>query len=202
MNVATTPPAPAPYLTLDQASAAARSLLTPSAQGAAVDDATLLKIERFLRMEARLLDEERFRHWYDLLAEDLFYWAPVRENRYRRDRRPEIDYAGMTFFDDRKTDIDTRLKRLESGMAWSEDPPTRHVYAITNVEAFETATEGEYEVHSVFTQYRHRGDSDASTLMGRRRDVLRVNGGGFLIARRLILLQQAVLAAKNLSVFF
>jgi ethylbenzene dioxygenase beta subunit len=193
---------PPPYLTLDQARAAADHLLSPSAQGAPVDDALLLKIERFLRMEARLLDEEKFRAWYNLLAEDLFYWAPVRESRYRRDKRPEITYAGMTFFDDRKADIDTRLKRLETGMAWSEDPPTRHVYAITNVEAFETGVSGEYEVHSIFTQYRHRADYDASTLMGRRRDILRADGSSFLIAKRLILLQQSVLMAKNISVFF
>jgi ethylbenzene dioxygenase beta subunit len=192
----------APYLTLDQAAAAAASLLSPSAQHAPVDDALLLRIERFLRMEARLLDEERYRDWYDLLADDLFYWAPVRENRYRRDKRPEISYAGMTFFDDRKADIDIRIKRLESGMAWSEDPPTRHVYAISNVEAFHTDVDGEYEVHSVFTQYRHRADHDSSTLMGRRRDVLRDHGAGLKIAKRLILLQQSVLAAKNISVFF
>jgi len=195
-------PEPKPYLTFDQASDAARSLLTPWAQGAPVDDAQLLRIERFLRMEARLLDQERFRDWYDLLAEDLFYWAPVRENRYRRDKRPELTYAGMTFFDDRKADIDTRIKRLETGMAWSEDPPTRHVYAITNVEAFETEVAGEYEVHSIFTQFRHRADYDTSTLMGRRRDLLRARGEGFVITRRLILLQQSVLPAKNISVFF
>jgi ethylbenzene dioxygenase beta subunit len=195
-------PQPAPYLTLEEAAAAAASLLTPSGQHPPVDDGLQLRIERFLRLEARLLDEERYRDWYQLLADDLFYWAPVRFNRYRRDKRPEITYDGMTFFDDRKADIDTRLKRLESGMAWSEDPPTRHVYAISNVEAFHTAIAGEYEVHSVFTQYRHRAEHDSSTLIGRRRDVLRENGSGFQIAKRLILLQQAVLTAKNLSVFF
>jgi ethylbenzene dioxygenase beta subunit len=201
-DAASAAPGPPPYLTLEQARAAAAQLLSPSALGAPVDDALLLKIERFLRMEARLLDEEKFRAWYDLLADDLFYWAPVRESRYRRDKRPEITYAGMTFFDDRKADIDTRLKRLETGMAWSEDPPTRHVYAIANVEAFETEVSGEFEVHSIFTQYRHRADYDASTLMGRRRDILRTHGSSFLIAKRLILLQQSVLPAKNISVFF
>jgi hypothetical protein len=38
--------------------------------------------------------------------------------------------------------------------------------------------------------------------MGRRRDILRVEGAGFLIAKRLIMLQQSVLPAKNISVFF
>jgi ethylbenzene dioxygenase beta subunit len=108
----------------------------------------------------------------------------------------------MAFFDERKPDIDLRIQRLETGMAWSEDPATRHVYAITNVEAFETPRQGEYEVHSVFIQYRHRAAHDSSTLFGRRRDILRANGTDFLIARRLVLLQQGVLNSKNLSVFF
>jgi len=181
--------------------AIAEGLLSPWAQGAPVSDELLLSIERFLRTEARLLDQERHREWYALLAEDLFYWMPLRENRRRRTGR-EISPENMAFFDDRKADIDIRLQRLESGMAWIEDPPTRHVYAISNVEAFETSVEGEYEVHSVFTMYRNRSEHDESTLMGRRRDVLRRHGTGFQIARRLILLQQSVLLTKNLSVFF
>jgi ethylbenzene dioxygenase beta subunit len=181
---------------------AAQSLLTPWAQGPAVADDLLLKIERFLRLEARLLDQELYRQWYDLLADDLFYWMPLRENRQRRDKRSEITPDSVAFFDERKADIDLRLQRLESGMAWAEDPPTRHVYAITNVEAFETETADEFETHSVFTLYRNRSEHDDSTLMGRRRDLLRRVEGGFQIARRLILLPQAVLKTKNLSVFF
>jgi ethylbenzene dioxygenase beta subunit len=180
---------------------AAAGLLTPWAHGAAVDDSLLLRIERFLRMEARLLDQERFRDWYALLAEDLFYWMPLRENRFRRDRRAAISSDSMALFDERKPDIDVRIKRLESGMAWSEDPGTRHAYAISNVEAFETAVPDEFEVHSVFILYRNRVEHDDSTLTGRRRDVLRVVEGGFLIARRLILLEQSVLLTKNLTGF-
>jgi len=190
--------------TLDLATsrALAEELLTPWALGAAVSDADLLRIERFLRFEARLLDQERYRDWYALLADDLFYWMPLRENKRRRTKGREITPDHMAFFDERKTDIDIRLQRLESGMAWIEDPPTRHVYAISNVEAFATAIPDEYEVHSVFTMYRNRSERDESTLMGRRRDVLRQHGDSFQITRRLILLQQSVLLSKNLSVFF
>lgn len=181
---------------------AAEELLTPWASGAAVSDELLHKLERFLRKEARLLDLELYREWYNLLAEDLFYWMPLRENRQRRDKRREIEPGNMAFFDERKADIDVRLQRLESGKAWIEDPAGRHVYAITNVEAFHTAGSDEYEVLSVFTLYRNRSNHDESTIMGRRRDILRRQGEDFVIARRLILLQQAVLLSKNLSVFF
>lgn len=191
-----------PHLSLDQAREAAAQLLAMSGEGSPVDDTLLLRIERFYRTEARLLDEERHDAWYELLADDLFYWAPLRENRFRRDKRPEIDPGGMALFDECKADIAVRIGRLNSNLVWTEDPPTRHVYIVSSVEAFETPTPGEYEVHSTFIQYRNRCEHDEAALCGRRRDLLRVRGLAFEIARRLILLPQSVLLTKNLSAFF
>jgi ethylbenzene dioxygenase beta subunit len=153
-------------------------------------------------MEARLLDEERYDRWYDLLAEDLFYWMPLRENRFRRDNRPELSPENMAMFDETKADIAVRIGRLASNLVWTEDPPTRHVYLVTNVEAFETDKAGEYEVHSAFVQYRNRSEHDDAQLVGRRRDLLRLESKRVLVARRLILLPQSVLLTKNLSAFF
>ncbi|KKW90195.1 biphenyl 2,3-dioxygenase [Sphingobium chungbukense] len=170
--------------------------------GVPVASDLLAEIEAFYRMEARLLDEERHDEWYDLLADDLFYWMPLRENRYRRDPRPEIDPNNMALFDDCKADIAIRIGRLASNLVWTEDPPTRHVYIVSNVEAFETDKPEEYEIHYAFVQYRNRSEHDEATLHGRRRDVLRHVGNGFQVARRLILLPQSVLLTKNLSAFF
>lgn len=191
-----------PTLTQEEATAAAEQLLSLKGEGAAVDDALLLKIERFYRREARLLDEERYHEWYGLLTDDLFYWMPLRKNHFRRDKRRELEPGDMALFDERKADIAVRLGRLDSNMVWTEDPPTRHVYVVSNVEAFATETPGEYEVHSTFIQYRNRVEHDDATLYGRRRDIIRAASDGFQLARRLILLPQAVLSTKNLSVFF
>lgn len=191
-----------PTLTREEARRAAAQLLGMRGAGTAVDDALLLKIERFYRLEARLLDEERHAEWYDLLADDLFYWMPLRENRFRRDDRPELCPDNMALFDERKVDIAVRIGRLASKLVWTEDPPTRHVYIISNVEAFGTTIPGEYEVHCAFVQYRNRSEHDEAMLCGRRRDLLRAVDGGFQVARRLILLPQSVLLTKNLSAFF
>jgi ethylbenzene dioxygenase beta subunit len=191
-----------PTLTRQEAQAAARALLALNGAGAPAPDSVLLAIERFYRREARLLDAERYDEWYALLADDLFYWMPLRENRFRRDRRADIDPDNMAFFDERKADIAVRLGRLASKLVWTEDPPTRHVYVVTNVEAFETDIAGDYECHSAFVQYRNRAEHDESTLIGRRRDILRADGAGFQVARRLILLPQSVLLTKNLTAFF
>jgi ethylbenzene dioxygenase beta subunit len=191
-----------PRLTREQSNAAAADLLAMRGEGSPCDDGLLLQIKRFYHLEARLLDEERHDEWYKLLADDLFYWLPLRENRFRRDRRAEFSPDAMAMFDESKADIAIRIGRLASNLVWTEDPPTRHVFLVSNVEAFATDTTGEYEVHSAFTQVRNRSEHDEALLHGRRRDRLRVVGGGFKIARRLILLPQSVLLTKNLSAFF
>lgn len=204
MSAADNRPDYATYPSLDLAArrSAAQQLIAMYGEGAGVDDALLLRIERFYLREARLLDEERHAAWYEMLADDLFYWAPLRENRFRREGRPEFDPTAMALFDECKADVAVRLARLSSGLVWSEDPPTRHVYLVSGVEAFETRTAGEYEVHSVFVQHRNRSEHDEATLIGRRRDLLRVHGDSFQIARRMIVLPQSVLLTKNLSAFF
>ncbi len=191
-----------PNLTRAEAQVAARQLLALNGDGPAADDTVLTSVERFYRREARLLDDERFSEWYDLLADDLFYWMPLRENRFRRDKRPALDPDAMALFDERKADIAVRIGRIASNLVWTEDPPTRHVYIISNVEVFETETPGEYEAHSTFLQYRNRSEHDEATLAGRRRDVLRRVGDSYQIVRRLILLPQSILLTKNLSAFF
>lgn len=191
-----------PSLNKQQARMAAAQLVAMRGEGRAVEDVILGRVERFYRREARLLDEERYGEWYELLADDLFYWMPMRENRYRRDERQEFDPDAMAFFDESKADIAVRIGRLNSGLAWTEDPATRHVFSVTNVEVFETPVSGEFETHHVFSQYRNRSEHDESTICGRRRDLIRVVEGGFQIVRRMIILPQSVLLAKNLSAFF
>lgn len=191
-----------PTLDRDQAREAVDQLLALKGDGVPVSDARLLSLGRFYNKEARLLDDERFHEWYDLLADDLFYWMPLRENRFRKDKRPEFSADSMALFDERKADIAVRIGRLDSNLVWTEDPPTRHTYVVGNVEAFETATAGEFEVHSTFVQYRNRSEHDDATLMGRRRDIVRATGDDYQLVRRMILIQQSVLLTKNLSAFF
>lgn len=191
-----------PSLSRDQAREAARQLLAMQGDGALADEATCRAIERFYFREARLLDEERYDDWYGLLADDLFYWMPLLENRYRRDPRALISAENMAFFDESKADIAVRLGRLSSKLVWTEDPPTRHVYVVGNVEVFTTEQSDEFEVHSTFIQYRNRSEHDDATITGRRRDLVRSVNGQYQIARRMILLSQSVLLTKNLTVFF
>jgi ethylbenzene dioxygenase beta subunit len=191
-----------PRIDRQAARAAAAQLLSLDGSAPPAPDAVWREVERFYAREARLLDAERYHDWYALLADDLFYWMPLIENRFRRDKRPILSPEHMALFDETKADIAVRIGRLSSNLVWTEDPPTRHVYIIGNVEVFMTPIGGEFEVHSTFTQYRNRSEHDDAVLFGRRRDVLRRFEAGLQIVRRLILLPQSVLLTKNLTVFF
>jgi Ring hydroxylating beta subunit len=65
-----------------------------------------------------------------------------------------------------------------------------------------TATPTEMTVRSRFLVYRNRVETETDFFVGRRKDVLRKVDGHWKIARRKILLDQNVLLAKNLTVFF
>jgi biphenyl 2,3-dioxygenase beta subunit len=79
-------------------------------------------------------------------------------------------------------------------------PPSRTRHLISNVRVKKDRG-AELEVHSNFLVYRTRMETDQDLFVGTRHDVLRRAGAGFKIARRTIILDQAVLAAKNISIF-
>lgn len=161
------------------------------------------QVEDFLYYEAELLDERRLREWLDLLADDVRYWMPIRYNKLERPDDPseELAKAGESFyFDDDKAALRIRVERLYLKNAWAEIPPSRTRHLITNVRI--KKDEGaEVEVRSNFLVYRTRMETDQDMFVGERHDLLRRVDGSFKIARRTIILDQAVLAAKNISVF-
>ena len=94
------------------------------------------EINQFLIFEARLLDERRFEEWLDLFAEKATYWMPGRTNPWQSgDVADSITKPGeLAVFEDTKSTLTTRVKRLRTGLAWGENPPSRTQHLITNVE--------------------------------------------------------------------
>jgi 3-phenylpropionate/cinnamic acid dioxygenase small subunit len=172
-------------------------------------------VEQFLYREARFLDEGRFRDWLGLLADDIRYWMPSMGRRYRAlskalamadsDRCLEREFSSeseVAILDETKESLERRVARLESGMAWAEDPPSHTCHIISNIVVLDGAPQEPLTVHSNFILYRTRGESEQDFYVGRRQDILRWSGGDWRIAYRKILLPQHVLAAKNASNFF
>jgi len=173
------------------------------------------EIEQFFYREARLLDERRFHQWLDLFTDDVRYSMSTRSNRYPRSskaiaildpsRLPNDDMAeedALAMLDETKATLAGRVARLETGMAWAEDPPSRTRHFIANIEMAPGDVSAEVEVHCNFIVYKSRAETEQDFYVGARRDVLRRVEGAWKIARRKLTLDQNVLLAKNVSIFF
>jgi 3-phenylpropionate/cinnamic acid dioxygenase small subunit len=172
-------------------------------------------VEQFLYREARLLDERRFREWLALLTDDIHYWMGARTNRYPKaskaiaildpERYSEDDVTKedeLAILDETKETLSRRIARLETGMAWAEDPPSRTRHLLSNIEVEAGDTASELRVYANFLVYRSRAETEQDFYVGARRDILRQVDGAWKIARRRIILDQNVLLAKNVSIFF
>jgi 3-phenylpropionate/cinnamic acid dioxygenase small subunit len=159
-------------------------------------------IQAFLFREARMLDAENFRGWQATLTDDIHYWLPMQENRFRKDKRPEpTPETCASVYNDDYTDIDHRIQRFETGLAWIEDPPARVRRMVSNVEAEYTEDENELAVFSNIILYRNRRQDEEGWFVASRRDRLRMIDGDWHLARRHIILAQHVILDENLSVF-
>lgn len=164
---------------------------------------TLHEIQKWLYREARLLDEERFQDWLQTLAPDIHYWLPLRENRFRRDRRPEATPAtSASVFNDDFDDLVLRIKRFETGLVWSEDPPPRVSHIVTNIEVLEGDATSGLSVLSNVSIVRSRRQDEEVTFNARRRDQFRKIDGEWKLARRHIVATHHVFLDENVSVFF
>ena len=161
------------------------------------------KIEDFLYLEAELLDERRLRDWLELFTDDLRYWMPIRHNPFGQSEDLDEEFSKPDegyYFNDTKKSLEMRIERLYSKTAWAEMPPSRTRRLISNIRV--KKDDGfELEVHSNFLVYRTRMEKDQDIFVGTRRDILRCVNDELKIARRTIILDQAVLAAKNISIF-
>lgn len=168
-----------------------------------VPDDLLRQIERFLYWEAFLLDERRYHEWLELFTDDVHYWMPVRRDKPKTGSLTEFaTESELAFFDENKDTLTRRIAKLGTGMAWAEEPPSRTRHVVSNVLADWGETGGEVHVSSNFIVYRTRLETKQDLLVGRRDDVLRPADGTWSIAGRTILLDQTVLSADNLSLFF
>jgi 3-phenylpropionate/trans-cinnamate dioxygenase subunit beta len=180
-----------------------------------MDDGIVREIERFLYREARLLDERRFHEWLELLSDDIRYSMAARSNRYPRrskaiaildpSRYVEEDLAGddeLAILDETKETLQARVARLDTGMAWAEDPPSRTRHLLSNIDVEPGDDRAEFKVYANFIVYRSRAETEEDFYVGTRQDVVRRVGGAWQIARRRLTLDQNVLTAKNVSIFF
>jgi 3-phenylpropionate/cinnamic acid dioxygenase small subunit len=166
------------------------------------------EIAKFFYREAELLDDRRFTEWLDLLDDDLSYFMPIHRNVKFGDRDREETRRGLdiSWFDEDKWTLTKRVEQLNTGIHWAEEPASRVSHLITNIQIHEVLPSLDAPQHvtvkSRFLIYQNRVEAETSLFVGKRLDQLRRDGDRWKLANREITLDQSVLQAKNLTVFF
>lgn len=132
-----------------------------------------LEVENFLYHEARLIDEGRLEEWLALFTPDARYWIPA--NRDTIDPLREVSII----YDDRQR-MEERVWRIQSGLAYAQEPRSRTRHLITNVEVMEAQDEL-VKVSSNFVLYELRRGKQTA-FAGRYEHHLRRGEGGWQIA--------------------
>ena len=128
---------------------------------------------------------------------------PIRSTRANRDSAQSWSGPNeVAYFDDSKASLALRIRRLRTGSAWAEEPRSRTRHFVSNVRIQPGEADGRYEVSCAFLLYRNRAEAQTDIFAGERKDSLLRSADGFQIAGRLILLDQSVLQANNISFFF
>lgn len=175
----------------------------------AVDSGLVSAVKQFLYREARLLDNREWEAWLALFAADGRYEMPNRSVPFTTPSDParpvaaEVARPGELYhFDEPTLNLMARVMKLRTGKAWAEEPPSRTRRFITNIEVEATDRPDLLRVYSNFLIYRSRNSDDRTWLVGSRDDLIRLEGGSFVIERRRAVLDDTVVPSPNLALFF
>jgi 3-phenylpropionate/cinnamic acid dioxygenase small subunit len=168
-----------------------------------VDLALHHAVSQFYFREARLQNGRQARQWLETMVDaDIHYWLPILEDRFAKDPRPQPTPAEPAIYNDNHDDLRKRIERLETGLVWMEDPPSRVRFLVTNIEAYHTAEPDLIGTFCNVHVYRNRRQRDETHHFYGREDLLRRGADGQLrLLRRKIVLDQRVVLDKNLYLF-
>jgi 3-phenylpropionate/cinnamic acid dioxygenase small subunit len=150
------------------------------------------EIEKFLYNEARLLDNGKLDEWLSLFTDDAIYWVPANAD----DINPLVHVS--IIYDDRER-MQDRVWSIQSGVRWSQDPPSRIRHLISNVEVLEEK-EDEVTVSSNFAAFEiRRAIYGARYFVGRYEHRLRREDGSWRVASKKIELLNNDAPIENLT---
>jgi 3-phenylpropionate/cinnamic acid dioxygenase small subunit len=132
-------------------------------------------VEAFLIDEASYLNEGKFSEWLDLFTEDACYWIPSNKDHYDPNTHVSIIY-------DDKERLGERVWRLQSGLAYGQEPQSRTRHLISNIRILHQDDQA-ITVSSNFIMVELRR-SIQTIYSGRFEHKLRINGNSWKIASK------------------
>lgn len=105
---------------------------------------SISEAEQLLYREARLLDEVRFEEWLELFTDDGIYWLPINDDE-------QYDASTISIIYDDTERMGERVYRTLHTAVLDQNPRSRTVHAVTNVEVDPEPVDGDLRVHCVQT---------------------------------------------------
>ena len=159
-----------------------------------VSEAEYRAVVEFLYREARLADEARYAEWLALWTDDAVYWVPA-----TTDPAADPDKHLSHIYDNRGR-LETRIKLLQTGHRYSQEPASPMRRLIANIEVV-TAENGELVAESNFAlaELAIQARRELHWWVGRARHRLRRVDGELKLCRKTVVLVNAAEPLPNLS---
>jgi benzoate/toluate 1,2-dioxygenase subunit beta len=148
----------------------------------------------FVYREARLADEARYAEWHALWTDDAVYWVPATTD-------PAADpEKHLSHIYDNRTRLDTRVKLLQTGHRYSQEPASLMRRLISNLEV-EQADDGELVVSANFilAELAVQAGREMHWWVGRTTHRLRRVDGALRMSLKKVVLVNAAEPLPNLS---
>jgi 3-phenylpropionate/cinnamic acid dioxygenase small subunit len=159
-----------------------------------VSESEYRAVVEFLHREARLADEARYAEWLALWTDDGVYWVPATTD-------PGADpERHLSHIYDNRGRIETRIKLLQTGHRYSQEPASLMRRLISNIEVT-AADEGELVAESNFAlaELAVQAKRELHWWVGRATHRLRRVGGELRLCRKKVVLVNAAEPLPNLS---
>ncbi|MGE0113273.1 MAG: aromatic-ring-hydroxylating dioxygenase subunit beta [Steroidobacteraceae bacterium] len=89
------------------------------------------EVARFLYLEARLLDEQRWDEWLNLYVEGATYWIPAWDSEHELTDDPDSQLS-LIYYSSRQG-LEDRVYRVRTGRSSASTPLPRTCHLVTNV---------------------------------------------------------------------
>lgn len=159
-----------------------------------VSEADHRAVADFLYREARLADEARYAEWLALWTDDGVYWVPATTEP---DPDPERQLSHVY---DNRARVETRVKLLQTGVRYSQEPASRMRRLVSNIEV-EAADGGELVAGSNFllAELAVQAGRELHWWAGRATHRLRRVDGQLHMSRKTVVLVNAAEPLPNLA---
>ena len=157
-------------------------------------DAEYRAVAEFVYREARLADEARYGEWLALWTDDGVYWVPATTD-------PAADPGKhISHIYDNRGRLETRIKLLQTGHRYSQEPASLMRRLVSNIEAV-PAGNGELVVESNFAlaELAIQAKREMHWWVGRTTHRLRRVGGELKLCRKKVVQVNAAEPLPNLA---